>query len=434
VSAGYAERLPRIVERVGLEQAKALYALSRQGMEIVANAIGEGVPGANPVPGRLNVMRYDDEEEARRYADYLGEQFAHEMVVWPTDRVREALKSPRYYQALHDAEAFSVHPLNLAYALATEIEKLGGRIFENTVATGADLEGVRKWIETVHGRVRAQAVVFCGSAFIGDGFPVIARAILPVATYVCTTERNGERIADAIGYAGGIADTRRAGDYYRVIGDRLLWGGRITTHTDVRRRLRQRMAKDIARVYPSLKGIAIDYAWSGIMGYAIHRMPQIGMLRPGVWVATAFGGHGLNTTAIAGELVAAGIADNDERWRQFIPFGLVWAGGSLGRRTTQLVYWGMQAADKLKETNARRKDWLARRRAVQAEARKLAEEKAAEEAKKRAKEEAAAQRKRDAERLAELLAREEEEEKDKKAENETTAKRPRNKAKKKNDG
>jgi glycine/D-amino acid oxidase-like deaminating enzyme len=432
VSAGYAERLSRIVERVGLDHAKALYALSRQGMDIVANAIAEGTPGVEPVPGRLNVMRYDNEEEARRHADYLGEHFGHEMVVWPTERVRETLKTERYYQALHDAEAFSVHPLNLAYGLAAEIEKLGGRIFENTVATGADLEGVRKWVETAHGRVRAQAVVFCGSAFIGDGFPVLARTILPVATFVCVTERNGERIAEAIRYPGGIADTRRANDYYRVVGERLLWGGRITTRTDVPRRLRQRMARDIARVYPTLKGIEIEHAWSGIMGYAIHRMPQIGMLRPGAWVASAFGGHGINASAIAGELIAAGIADNDERWRQFVPFGLVWAGGSIGRRTTQLVYWGMQLGDKVRETNAWRKEWLVRRQAAREAARKVAEEKAAEAAKARAKEEAAAQRKRDAERLAELLAREEEAKAEK--ESNGAAKKPRGRSKKKSEG
>jgi gamma-glutamylputrescine oxidase len=439
VSAGYPERLERIVERVGLEQAKSLYALSRQGMEIVANAIGEGVAGVEPVPGRLNVMRYDDEEEARRQADYLGEHFGHELVVWPTERVRKTLKSERYYQALHDADAFSVHPLNLAHALAGEIERLGGQIFENTVATGADLEGVRKWVETENGRVRAHAVVFCGSAFIGDGFPVLARAILPVATHVCVTAPIGERLGEAIRYSGGIADTRRANDYYRVVGDRLLWGGRITTRTDVPRRLRQRMARDIARVYPTLKGVEIEHAWSGIMGYAIHRMPQIGMLRPGAWVASAFGGHGINTSAIAGELIASGIADNDERWRQFIPFGLVWAGGSIGRRVTQVVYWGMQVGDKVKETRAHLKEWQARQQVLREAARKLAEERASEAAKKRAKEEAAAKRKRDAERLAELLAREEAEEKGGKEadngsgkSNGTAAKKSRGKSKKKN--
>ena len=40
------------------------------------------------------------------------------------------------------------------------------------------------------------------------------------------------------------------------------------------------------------------------MAYAVHKMPQIGELAPGYWLASAFGGHGLNTTAMAGEMIA----------------------------------------------------------------------------------------------------------------------------------
>lgn len=401
VSAGFAERLSRIVDRVGLVQAKLLYALSRRGMDIIGDMLADGTPGLDPMPGRLNVRRYDDADGARREADFLGEHFGHEMLVWPTERMRETLKTERYYQALHDADAFSIHPLNLALALAAEIEERGGRIFEQTIATGADLEGVRKWVATESGRVRAQEVVFCGSAFIGDGFPQLARAILPVSTYVGVTKPMPEQLKAAIGYAGGIADTRRAGDYYRVIGDRLLWGGRISTRIGTPRRLGRRIARDIARVYPSLKDVEIEQAWSGVMGYAIHRMPQIGMLRPGAWVASGFGGHGLNTTAMAGELISTAIIDHDERWRQFIPFGLVWAGGGIGRPTTQFIYWGMQIRDKLDETYAKLKERRAQRLAAAEAARKLEKEKAAREEKK-------ARRKREAEDLKKLLEREEE--------------------------
>jgi gamma-glutamylputrescine oxidase len=228
------------------------------------------------------------------------------------------------------------------------------------------------------------------------------------------TEPAPELIREAIRYPGGIADTRRAGDYYRVVGDRLLWGGRITTSTNVPRRLQRKLARDIAQVYPALKGVGIEHAWSGVMGYAIHRMPQIGMLRPGAWVASAFGGHGLNTTAMAGELIASAIADNDQRWRLFVPFGLVWAGGAWGRRMTQVVYWGMSLRDKLEEANARRRDRAVARREAAEVAKKIAEDKAAEEAAKETarlkKEASAAKRKRESEELKRLLEREEEDE------------------------
>jgi hypothetical protein len=113
------------------------------------------------------------------------------------------------------------------------------------------------------------------------------------------------------------------------------------------------MAKDIASVYPQLHGLPIDYAWSGVMGYAVHWMPQIGMAQPGVWVASAFGGQGLNTTAMAGELIASAIAEHDDRWRLFVPFGLVWNGGWAGRAVAQSIYWSMQAKDRFEEARSR---------------------------------------------------------------------------------
>ena len=67
------------------------------------------------------------------------------------------------------------------------------------------------------------------------------------------------------------------------------------------------------------------------MAYAVHKMPQIGELAPGYWLASAFGGHGLNTTAMAGELIARAILDGDDRWRLFSSYELVWAGGRAGR-------------------------------------------------------------------------------------------------------
>ncbi len=61
----------------------------------------------------------------------------------------------------------------------------------------------------------------------------------------------------------------------------------------------------------------------------------------GLWVASGFGRQGLNTSAMAGQLIARSILWGDERWRLFSPFELVWAGGPTGRVAGQLVgMWG----------------------------------------------------------------------------------------------
>jgi gamma-glutamylputrescine oxidase len=72
-----------------------------------------------------------------------------------------------------------------------------------------------------------------------------------------------------------------------------------------------------------------------------------------VWLASGFGGHGLNTSAMAGELVARGIVDSDQTWQLFAPYELVWAGGLFGRIVAQGIYWGTRPVDRLEEEISR---------------------------------------------------------------------------------
>jgi glycine/D-amino acid oxidase-like deaminating enzyme len=259
--------------------------------------------------------------------------------------VRALLATERYHQALHDPQGFHIHPLNLALVLAADLERRGGRVHEVTEARSLERQGTEWRLRTAMGEIAARHVVLAGNADLGRVHR-LAGAVLPVATYVAVTARLGPQLGEAIRWRGAIGDTRRAGDYYRIVdGDRLLWGGRITTDTREPKRLRAMMRADILATYPQLGDVAIDYAWPGLMGYALHKMPQVGEIEPGLWACTAFGGHGVAQTAAGADAVAAGIAREDDRWRLFAPFGTGWAGGALGRAATQLVYWQLQASD-----------------------------------------------------------------------------------------
>jgi gamma-glutamylputrescine oxidase len=366
VAPGFAERLEAIVERVGLRRAKELWALSTGGVDYVRATIRETeMPGVDPVHGRLTVRRTDDEEAVLRLVAMLRVDFGVAAEAWPTEQVREVLRTPLYYQAVHLPAAFHIHALNYALGLASAAERAGARIYEDSPAVALDVLGVRKRIETPNGRVRANHIVLAGGPHLGAVFPPIAGTVVPVASYIATTAPLGERLAAAIQYPGAVADTRRAGDYYRAIGDRLMWGGRITTRVAPPRWLPALMRRDIVRVYPQLADVHIEHAWSGAMSYAVHKMPQIGELSPGVWLAGAFGGHGLNTTAMAGELIARAIVERDDRWRLFSAYELVWAGGKIGPAAGQVLYWSMQVRDAVEERLSHRRE-AARRRAAAA--------------------------------------------------------------------
>lgn len=346
VGPGFAQRSGVLIERLGEDHARRLYAQSQRGVEIVRASLKEmGRPDILMGRGRLSVSRTDQgpdfAERSRALARRLGATFEP----WETDRVRTLLATTRYFQGLHDATGFQVHPLNLALALAADAEHRGVQVHEATEARALERRGTEWQLRTAMGEVTARHVVLAGNADLGR-IHRLGDAVLPVATYVAVTGKLGARLGEAIRWRGAIGDTRRAGDYYRIVDeDRLLWGGRITTDTREPARLRAMMRSDILSVYPQLGDIAIEYAWPGIMGYALHKMPQVGEIEPGLWACTAFGGHGVAQTAAGADAVAAGIAHEDDRWRLFAPFGTAWAGGALGRLGTQLVYWKLQASD-----------------------------------------------------------------------------------------
>src|SRR5262249_61649704 len=71
---------------------------------------------------------------------------------------------------------------------------------------------------------------------------------------------------------------------------------------------------------------------------------------------SAFGGHGINTTAMAGDILAEAVVEGDDTWRVFAPFELVWAGGGLGRAAMQVFYWWFNGLERFEARAARQRE------------------------------------------------------------------------------
>jgi gamma-glutamylputrescine oxidase len=356
VLPGFGADADKLIARVGFERTKDLWTLAQAGLDYVRDTIAaEQAPGVDPEDGWLYVSKQDNSDEFVKDVALLGE-LGCEIEGWPTERVREVLRSERYFYAINYLRALAIHPLNYALALAAAAERDGARIFENTPALSIDPSGVRKRIVTPGARLRANHVVLCGNLGLKSLMPRLAATMVPLTTYVVTTAPLGDRLAEAVRYRGGVSDSDAADNHYRIIGsDRLMLSGRATTWVRNPRRYVRALKADIKQTYPQLGDVEIDYAWAGTLGITMHRMPQIGELGPGVWLASGFGGHGLNTTAMGGNLIARAIIDGDQTWRQFTPFELVWAGGVFGRAAAQIRFWvkRLQAAVEERRAKAR---------------------------------------------------------------------------------
>lgn len=350
VSNGFAEGIQNVQKRVGLEAARALYSLSRHGSECVRREIEAGDPSIKMGEAWIVALRHRDRGDLKAYRDMMARDYDEDFQFLSTEQTREKLNSVRYFESISNPRALHFHPLKYALMLARAAEKAGASLHENSQAQVVQKQGSEWRVRCADGEVTAQHVVHCVSSLDRTIHKASGRAVLPVATYVAVTEPLTQ---DGVRTSAAVADTRRAGNYYRLIdGGRLLWGGRITTRVSEPARLAEEMKVDMLATFPQLGNPRIDYSWAGLMGYALHKMPLIGRDTEGQWFATAFGGHGMNTTAMAGQLLARAIADGDDEYRRFTPFAPLWAGGQLGRAGVQASYWWMQLRDRIDEARA----------------------------------------------------------------------------------
>ena len=353
VFAGYSLGEQSLLDQLGEARARALFGLTTAAVQrirervakyaIACDAVDEGVIWAN---------WFRDPEVLRRRQRLLADHYGVHWDWLPWEELRERVRCDRYYDGLYERNALHLHPLNYATGLAAAASGQGVRIHEESEVWRLQREGSRWLLSTPHGELLAEQVVLACGGYLAGLRRRIDRAVLPIATYVMATEPLGGRLGECLQTRAAVYDTRFAFDYYRPLPDtRLLWGGRISIRNRSPQAVQRLLRRDLLRVFPQLRDAKIDYAWSGLMGYARHQMPQLGRGEgedAGLWWAQAFGGHGLAPTCAAGELLAAAIAEGDEGWRQFADYGLAGARKPFGLLAAQCSYWWQQARDGFK--------------------------------------------------------------------------------------
>jgi glycine/D-amino acid oxidase-like deaminating enzyme len=338
VKPGFNLPIGDLIERVGLDDASELWALSTEGAEYVrATATEELIPGLGLTEGALEVSNVDAGETLISRLQTLSEDFNTEVEGWQVDRVRSELKSARYFHGVYYPKAFQIDGRKYVEGLATLAMRSGARIFEDTPVVSIDHSGIRKRIVTPSARLRASHVVLAGNVHLGAPLKRLSETLLPIWRYAAVSEPIGERLAEAVAFRGSVIDSDGI-DHFRVVdGDRLMWASPETTWEARPRRFAGAIQRRIATIFPQLGKVGIAEVFGGAVGLTVHGMPQIGQLRRGLWVASGFGRQGLNTSAMAGQLIARSILWGDDRWRLFSPFELVWAGGPTGRAAAQLI-------------------------------------------------------------------------------------------------
>lgn len=244
-------------------------------------------------------------------------EFPHDFRILSKDETREAIGTDVYIGALLNMGNGHLHPLNLCIGEARAAQSLGATIYEQSPVLNIEKHG-RPKVVTEHGSVTAAAVVIAGNAY--HVLEKKLRGIMfPVNSYIAATEPLSAEMVNSINPMDlAVCDPNFVLEYFRLSADkRLLFGARLNYFGDDPAMIRKKHRAKLARIYPQLSNIGIDYAWGGTIGVPINRVPQLGRISPDIFYCQGYSGHGVNVTHLAGRIMADAVAGTVEQFDMF---------------------------------------------------------------------------------------------------------------------
>lgn len=295
-------------------------------------------------PSHMRELEANYNEAARRG---LGE----EVTLLQAGDMPDYLESELYCGALYNRKNMHLHPLKLCLGEARAAATLGVQLYENSPVVDI-VHGDSPQLVTANGKLKAKQILLAGNAYHRLERNSLSGKIFPAAGGIVVTEPLGEDVARAINPRDlAVYDCRFVLDYYRLTADRrLLFGGGANYSGRPSRDIAAELRPALERTFPRLRGVAIDYQWSGMMGIVINRIPQLGRVTDNVWYAQGYSGHGIASSHIVAEIVANAM---DGQLREFDVFAAcehirVPGGEWLGNQLLVLGMWYYHLLEKLR--------------------------------------------------------------------------------------
>ena len=312
--------LQTIKRRYGQDTATFVAGLVQEGGEII----------------RERVRTYDIKCDLKEKNIFTGLTTAHmreledRMKLWESygiknqemldkDQLRAHVNSDLYEGGLIDHSGGHMHPLNLALGEAAAFEKNGGTIYEMSPVIAVDHSAPRPVVRTENGSMTCKTLVLCGNAYLGHVVPELAPRVMPVSTQVMATEPLGEDLAlELLPTDACVEDIRYILDYYRLSGDkRMLFGGGTVYGGADPRDIEAKLRRNMDKVFPKLKDVKIDYAWSGNFALSFSRVPQMGRIGDNTYFAHGYSGHGVTGSHTFGRILSEAIDGDLTRFDVF---------------------------------------------------------------------------------------------------------------------
>ncbi len=316
---GFSRDIDFIEKHYGKTTADAMGGMAFEGANIIRRIVDQYAINCDLKPGGIfaacNAKQMRELEGQQR----LWESYGHtQLQLLSADDLRAYVDSDRYRGGLLDHSGGHFHPLNLTLGEADAIESLGGSIFEASPVVRIEAGKTVK-VHTENGSVSAQFVVVAGNAYQTGLLPQQERKSMPCGTQIITTEPLPADVAQALlPHDHCVEDCNYLLDYYRLSADRrLIYGGGVNYGAREPESIESLIVPKMLKTFPHLKGVKVDYAWTGNFLLTLMRLPQFGRIGDNVYYAQGYSGHGLTSTHLAGKVISEAIRGQAQRFDVF---------------------------------------------------------------------------------------------------------------------
>lgn len=313
-SAGRLKR-SQWIERWGLDVARRLHGEMLEAFDYWRSQIRDHGIDCDPQDGGHYYIAHKASvvPGMAREAELLRDRFGYGAKMMSRDEVMaEVIRDHEAQGAMFEPDGVGIHAARLAFGYCRLARELGAKVHTDSPVEGWVYRDGRHHLRTPGGTVRARKVAVATAGYAPRGLHARLRdRLLPImSNSVVTRVLTGAELAEVGAKVGSpLTDTRTLRHYYRLLPDnRLQIGSRaaITGRDAANARHLAGLREGLARKFPVLRGIELDFSWWGWVDVSHDMMPRITGLPdlPGAYYALGYGGNGVMYSAMAGRRMA----------------------------------------------------------------------------------------------------------------------------------
>ncbi|HEY7096578.1 MAG TPA: FAD-binding oxidoreductase [Terriglobales bacterium] len=314
----------KLISMYGRDRTQSMYAASLESINCVEKIVrDENIDCNFSRCGHLEVAcKQSHFDDYARQVEVIAREFNHHLRIVPKSELRQEIGSDIYYGGMVDDVSAGLNPARYVAGLGEAARRAGACIYEKARVMAITREarnGNQGWnVNTTQESVFAQQVFVGTSGYTGSATPALRKKIIPIGSYIITTEVLPEDLARELSPRNRmIYDSKHYIYYYRLTPDRrMLFGGRAAFFPetgDSVRRSAEILRRGMIDVYPQLSDARVEYVWGGTLDFAFDIMPHAGQM-DGIHYALGYAGHGVAMATWQGqkmaEMIASGTTDN----------------------------------------------------------------------------------------------------------------------------